>query len=445
MRINTLTAAIAVFSLSIAAPAWGQSIGEELKVSIVSETISDTFGYSIDIDHAHLVVGAVAEGQSGSAYLFDATTGTELVQFIPADALPNNASFGTSVAIAGNVVAIGASKDNENGSGSGSAFLFDATTGTQIAKLLPSDGQGNEFFGHSIDIDNNVVAVGAFRGSNGGIASGAAYLFDATTGNQLMKLVPSDGELNDYFGASVAIDNGFVVVGAYADDGIGSAYIFDAQTGAQLAKLLPDGDPGLRAFGMSVAIADDTVVVGDPLEMGADDFVTGSAYIFNAQTGDRIAKIFPSDEAVNSTFGQSVAIHGDLIVVGAPQGYGVMVSGASYLFHATTHAPIAKLLPRTPYKGQRFGYAVSVYNETIAVGAYQGGGDDYFSGSAYVFDSNAVCTADLEADGVLDFFDISAFLNAFANGEPVADFTGEGTLNFFDVSAFLSEFAAGCP
>jgi len=55
------------------------------------------------------------------------------------------------------------------------------------------------------------------------------------------------------------------------------------------------------------------------------------------------------------------------------------------------------------------------------------------------------CPADMTGDGVLDFFDISAFLTAFGAQEPGADFTGDGTFDFFDISAFLTEFGAGCP
>ena len=57
----------------------------------------------------------------------------------------------------------------------------------------------------------------------------------------------------------------------------------------------------------------------------------------------------------------------------------------------------------------------------------------------------ASCPADLNGDGNLDFFDISAFLNAFANQDPIADFNGDGNFDFFDVSAFLNAFSAGCP
>lgn len=55
------------------------------------------------------------------------------------------------------------------------------------------------------------------------------------------------------------------------------------------------------------------------------------------------------------------------------------------------------------------------------------------------------CPADLTGDGVLDFFDVSAFLTAFGNADPSADFTGDGLFDFFDVSAFLAAFGGGCP
>lgn len=60
------------------------------------------------------------------------------------------------------------------------------------------------------------------------------------------------------------------------------------------------------------------------------------------------------------------------------------------------------------------------------------------------FDCNP-CVADLNGDGDLNFFDVSAFLTAFNSGDLSADFTGDGVLNFFDVSDFLSAFSAGCP
>lgn len=56
-----------------------------------------------------------------------------------------------------------------------------------------------------------------------------------------------------------------------------------------------------------------------------------------------------------------------------------------------------------------------------------------------------VCSADINGDGMLDFFDISEFLTAYGNGDSVADFNGDGNYDFFDISAFLTEYGAGCP
>ena len=59
--------------------------------------------------------------------------------------------------------------------------------------------------------------------------------------------------------------------------------------------------------------------------------------------------------------------------------------------------------------------------------------------------SGPPCLGDLTGDGILNFFDVSAFLVAFSANDPIADFTGDGVWNFFDVSEFLIAFAAGCP
>jgi len=68
-----------------------------------------------------------------------------------------------------------------------------------------------------------------------------------------------------------------------------------------------------------------------------------------------------------------------------------------------------------------------------------------FSNPTTVFSSVLGCPADITGDGMLNFFDVSAFLQAFGNQDPVADFTGDGEWNFFDVSAFIQAFGEGCP
>jgi hypothetical protein len=107
---------------------------------------------------------------------------------------------------------------------------------------------------------------------------GSAYLFDTTTGQELLKLVPSDGVAGDEFGEDVAVHGSTAAVSSRSDDGPGSVYLFDLASGQQLTKLFPsDGAAGDR-FGESVAIGGTAVVIGSVLD---DDNGTdsGAAYL----------------------------------------------------------------------------------------------------------------------------------------------------------------------
>ncbi|MCH8165428.1 MAG: FG-GAP repeat protein, partial [Planctomycetes bacterium] len=196
-------------------------------------------------------------------------------------------SFGSSVAISPDGIGaiVGARYDDDNGPDSGSAYLFDTTFGEQIAKLLPNDGAEGDNFGLSVAISGATAIVGAWHDNDNGFESGSAYLFDTTTGRQIAKLLPDDGAANDWFGVSVAISGDTAIVGAVFDDDngdrSGSAYLFDATTGRQIAKLLPNDGAADDVFGDSVAISGATAIAGAP---GDDDngFNSGSAYLFDA-------------------------------------------------------------------------------------------------------------------------------------------------------------------
>lgn len=78
----------------------------------------------------------------------------------------------------------------------------------------------------------------------------------------------------------------------------------------------------------------------------------------------------------------------------------------------------------------------------------QGDGEDQLDDAIAWIEDNLIgsaCLADLTGDGVLDFFDVSAFLVAFNAQDTVADFNNDGQFNFFDVSSFLSAYTEGCP
>ncbi len=139
-------------------------------------------------------------------------------------------------------------------------------------------------FGWSVAISGATAIVGARHDDDNGLDSGSAYLFDTTTGGQIAKLLPNDGEANARFGFSVAISGATAIVGAWLDDGNGSAYLFDISDPAnptQIAKLLADDGAALDVFGISVGISGATAIVGAP----ADDdngSQSGSAYLFDA-------------------------------------------------------------------------------------------------------------------------------------------------------------------
>ena len=105
-------------------------------------------------------------------------------------------------------------------------------TGAQIAKLLPNDGAAGDFFGSGVAISGLTAVVGAGWDEDNGTNSGSAYFFDTATGQQLTKILPSDGEALDLFGKSLGISGATVITGAHLDDDngddSGSAYVFDA-------------------------------------------------------------------------------------------------------------------------------------------------------------------------------------------------------------------------
>ena len=234
-----------------------------------------------------------------------------------------NDGFGNSVAVGNDRIVVGASGDDDNGSNSGSAYIFDLD-GTQLAKITASDGASSDQFGESVAVGNGRIVVGAPENTNnlGGNGNGSAYIFDLD-GNQLTKITASDGVSMDSFGYSVSVGNGRIVVGAphfyplYTYDPTkhtGSAYIFDLE-GNELAKLI-DLDGGREdKFGWSVAIGSGRIVVGVPYDDDNGQW-SGSAFIFDLD-GTQIAKITNIDTSSEVYFGKSVSVSNGRIVAGA--------------------------------------------------------------------------------------------------------------------------------
>ncbi|QEG34707.1 hypothetical protein [Bythopirellula goksoeyrii] len=295
--------------------------------------------------------------------------------------------LGQAVAISGNVAIAGANRNDDHGSNSGSAYLFDATTGQQLFKLTASNAQARDLFGHSVAISGNTALIGGFGADRLGDQSGVAYLFDVTTGNELFQLLPSDGTARDYFGHGVGIDGNRAIVGSHGDDdkggGSGSAYIFDVATGQELMKLTASDGAAHDEFGYWTAISGNIAIVGAKYDDHAG-FRSGSAYLFDVTTGQELMKLTASDASSNAEFGYAVAIDGNTAVVGA---YGdKQDTGAVYVYDVTTGAEIRKISASDGERGDWFGYSLGISGSTVFVGAYNDDDDGTSSGSSYLYD-----------------------------------------------------------
>ena len=356
--------------------------------------------------------------------------------------------FGISVAVSGEMVVIGAPLAND---GRGAAYVFaEPGTGwadmTEVAELTASDGQAGDYFGGSVAISGDTIVVGAGYATVGGNAmQGAAYVFaepGSGWGNmtQTAKLTASGGVAYDTFGVSVAISGDTVVVGAetaYSANPRGRGLrLHGACAGwtnmTQTAKLTASAGPAYCDFGDSVAISGNTIVVGAEEATIGVNSLQGAAYVF-VEPGagwanmTQTAKLTASDGAAYDYFGDSVAISGNTIAVGAFYATvgGNAAQGATYVFTAPASGwadmnQTAKLTASDGAADDNFGAAVAVSGNTIAVGADGATvGGNVQQGAVYVFaepdagwtnmTENAKLTA---ADGVAgDFFGISVSIS----------------------------------
>jgi len=261
--------------------------GEEL-IKLIAEDGQDLdfFGTSVAISGNLAVVGAnFADGHvvdSGAVYVFDLTTGAQIFKlFSPTGRKSDN--FGEVVVIDGSHLIIGAIGDNDRGKRAGAVYIFDVNTGEQQHKVFASDASAYSVFGDSIAVDGQYAVIGSSGDGDNGMLSGSAYVFDVTTGEQLYKLLPSDGEELEFFGSSVAIDGQFAVIGSEFSTCVGmrtgAAYIYDVTTGEQVNKLLASDCHENDLFGTSLLIKRDVVLAGasgsDPL--GAD---SGAVFVY---------------------------------------------------------------------------------------------------------------------------------------------------------------------
>jgi hypothetical protein len=380
-------------------------------------------------------------------------------------------NLGYSVAISGETLVIGAIGEASTATGvngnqgdnsvsqAGAAYVFVRTGGVwvQQAYLKASNTDAGDWFGYSVAISGDTVVVGAPKeaskttgvngnqGDNSAQNAGAAYVFVRAKGEWVQQayLKASNTDAGDYFGYSVAISGETVVVGAFGEasnaTGLngnegdnsapqsGAAYVFVRTSGVwvQQAYLKASNTGAGDFFGQSVAIYGDAIVVGAPGEASNATGVngnqgdnsapnSGAAYVFVRISGVWVqhAYLKASNTGVGGSFGWSVSISGDTVIVGA---YGedsnatgvngnqgdnsAPYAGAAYVFVRTSGVWVqqAYLKASNTDAGDWFGYSVAISGDTVVVGALyesskatgangnQGDNSALNSGAAYVF------------------------------------------------------------
>lgn len=386
-----------------------------LKLVTSDNTGGGSFGVSVALNMSstppRAVVGKDRDREdgidAGAVYVFNAITGDMLFKSTDPDEL-SGGLFGTSVDIDEDTIVVGAMLNNANGPGSGRAFVIDASNGDLMHILEPASPVNNSLFGNSVSISGDLILVGARREAEVGSNSGVAYLFDRTSGNQIARFFPADGSSGDQFGFSVSITDSFAAIGAVADGDNGSAsgsvYIYDLSTPNSpvlTQKLLAPDGVSSDEFGYAVDLS--TSPSGYRVAVGAwhrDEAASdsGAVYVFELSTNGSLessSKFIASDGNQDAYLGASVTIDdtGD-VIAGAPEDSVLgQNAGAAYVF--------------------------SVNEPDCPADLNEDGQLDFFDVSVFLTAFQSQTPAgDFNNDGLYDFFDVSSFLVAFNGGCP---------------------------
>lgn len=356
------------------------------------------------------------------------------------DGSPSSSEFsfyGTSVAVSGNYAIVGSS--SEGSVGAAHIFYNNAGIWAQVKKITPPTGSIFDYFGIAVSINGDYAVVGA-RGNDldGNEANtldnaGSAYIFKKDQGGPdnwglLQKITASPRSSGVEFGTSVSISDGYIIVGAVLDRfdaagsnalfAAGSAYVFKKDQGGpdgwgQVKKITAPVRAIGDYFGWSVSISRNTVIAGAYSESeDAQEINTlsssGSAYLFTKDQGGvdnwgLVKKITPISREANDRFGTSVAVSGDIAIVGAPgededalETNTVESTGSAYILYRNeggteNWGQVKKLTSSTRTTGDKFGSSVAIDGGLVIVGSI---GEDedalndntvFDAGAAYIF------------------------------------------------------------
>lgn len=325
--------------------------------------------------------------------------GAEAEKLVASDGVSGD-DFGNA-AISGTIVIVGAQRDQDLGENAGSAYIFERQadeTWIQTSKLLASDGEVDDFFGGTVAIYQTTAIIGAEDYDSDQEDTGAVYVFERQIDGSWLEvaiLTAADAKAISRFGASLVLDDGLAIVGAPWQNH-GTVYVFEQQpndTWLLVTQLTASDQPkGGARFGNGLSLDGDTLVVG--ASQDADNGVnSGAIYVFERIANDNwveVDKLIASDGESWEWFGSDVLINGDLIVVGSSEhGHNYNSAGAVYVFEPQedgSWVEVAELLASDGGFGDHFGRSVAMIGNVAVIGALPNKDKPDEAGLAYLFE-----------------------------------------------------------
>lgn len=391
-------ASFGVFSMLVApGTAISQTtVGESAKLVAPDGEADDNFGFAVALDGGFATISSPldddAAANAGAIYTFDVATGSFVGKAFADDTPANRsgAGFGASLAATGGRLVAGASRSSADGLRSGTSYLLDAA-GNTLAPLTPfsldprfdSAGSVNGF---SVGISSQYIVVGAPGDAELAPGGGSAYFYQNTPTPTLVgKILPSDPRFASNFGRAVAVSDTFAVVGAPFDDTRGSdagaIYVFDPASGTQLNKITPIETSGGDFFGNTLAVDGELVAVGAPLTTEAGVAQAGAVYLVDGRTGSVTARLVAPAPVDAVRFGSAVALSSGRLLVGAPGGS----EGKIYVYDLASLQLTTILDASDGVAGDGFGERIALDGDDVLVGAFGADPLGNLSGAAYLF------------------------------------------------------------
>ena len=324
-----------------------------------------------------------------------------LVQRCAPDGLIND-NFGYSVAISGDYAVAGSPFNDIDGKNNqGAAYVFKRENGTWTLnqKITATTGQADDLFGYSVAIEGDYIIVGAIN-AYVGTQQGAAYIFHKESNVWAIpqQLITFNSQNLDNIGCSVSISGDYAIVGSQTADVTvtdgGAVYIYHrvGNNWNPIQRITASDKTDYDNFGNSVAISGDYLIVGAYHDDIGTNVNQGSAYIFHKNISNlwiEEQKLIASNGNTNDNFGLSVSISNDYAVIGSPffDNGANSNQGSTYVFHRVgiNWTQDLQILVPDGKSNDAFGYSVCIDGDYLLVGAFNGGAVSNNQGLAYLY------------------------------------------------------------